>query len=137
MEPQEGDLGVRGPEPHRAQQDAEVVAAGPQLRGDEDDVVAVVGIAMPAGPQSLAESFRSHRTGDFEYERLVELIRRHAARIAVGTSAALDALGSIPFGGETHAERDEGDAAEAVECPLHARAAEHVTAAGRQSRVGE
>src|SRR5690348_2325029 len=125
------------PELDRAQQNPEVVRARPQLGRDEDDVGAVIRIAMPAGPQTLAESFSPYPRMDLEYERLVELVRWHAASIAARLQIALDALGSISLGGEPHTERDESNAAEAVECALDARPAEHVTAAGRQLRIHE
>src|SRR6476646_9868000 len=92
---------------------------------------------MPAGPQPLAESFSPYPTGEFECERLVELVRWHVARIAAGALVAPDAVGSIPLGREPHAECHERNPAETVECALDARPAEDVTPAGGQFGVHE
>src|SRR5690242_18073508 len=108
MEAQQRERCIERPDPDRVQQEGKVVGVRPQLGGDEDDVAAVIQVAMPAGPQSLVEVFGPCPTGEFEHERLVELVRWHAASITAWVGAPPDALGSI-FGlaaleGEPHAE---------------------------------
>jgi hypothetical protein len=95
MEAQQGEGSIECPEPDRAQQEGKVVRSRTQLGGDEDDLAAVVHVAVPAGPQSLVESFGWCPTGEFEHERLVELVRWHEASIAIRMAASLDATGSI------------------------------------------
>src|SRR3954454_14341982 len=96
MEPQECESRVGGPQLDRPQQDSEVVATRAKLRGNEYDLVAVVDAYMPAGPQSLAEAFRSCTKGELEHECLVERFsHRHAASIATRRCASLDTLGSF------------------------------------------
>jgi hypothetical protein len=124
MEAQQRESCIERPELDGAQQEGKVVRARPQLGGHEDHVAAVVDVAVPAGPQSLVEIFGPCPTGEFEHERLDELVRWHAASIAAPVRAPPDALGSIfglaPFEGEPHPRPDERDAGQAVECGLAA-----------------
>ena len=95
MEAQQRERCLERPELDRAQQEGKVVRARPKLGGDEDNLAAVVQVAVLAGPQSLVEIFGPCPTGEFEHERLVELVRWHAASIAARVAAPPDAVRSI------------------------------------------
>lgn len=80
-----------------AKQRREIAGAGPEVGGDEPDLLVRVRPAVPTRPEPIAEGLDVLERGELEDHDVVELEVKiiHAFRIAAGAGVPADAIASI------------------------------------------